>query len=337
MNAFTFRGDEPLTFIINVRIGDYTYEYVVKFFHDDSDLIYANEKLEITELNDDKEIFLAQMEVLKQKPPRFEGEKRFKGPGFGNFREEIKNDFSYLKNSILIKIFQEGHNNTYSNIYEPFYAFWDDLRFYDFNEYDKDKICKETEISNDILLEEDFQNLMTVLMNISFQQKRVFDEIKEWLVRLMPNMKDIIIQTSDRKGKAFLSFTEKDWGNRFAPLTQASDGIIRLLCLLTILFNEKKPRILIFDEPENGLHPAIRRYVADFCIAASDDVQVIVLTHDSESLRTFDLEMIYYFRRKQGSAEVKQLSNEKSLTETMKALNDVEKNTIVSTHLSDSL
>ena len=61
------------------------------------------------------------------------------------------------------------------------------------------------------------------------------------------------------------------------------------------------------------------------------------LTHDSESLRQFKLEMIYYFKRKSGATQVRQLSDEKSITETIKALKDIEKNIVVSTHLSDSL
>ena len=135
----------------------------------------------------------------------------------------------------------------------------------------------------------------------------------------------------------FPSFSEEGWYNKYIPLTQASDGIIRILCILTILFNKQKPTLIIFDEPENGIHPAIRNYIADFSIAASDDTQVILLTHDSESLRQFELDMIYYFKRKGETTEVKRLSDEKSLTETIKALKDIEKNVVVSTHISDSL
>ena len=154
---------------------------------------------------------------------------------------------------------------------------------------------------------------------------------------MVPNFRDLIVQTSNEKGLAFLSFSEDDWNKKYAPLIQASDGIIRLLCILTVLFNKEKPTLIIFDEPENGIHPSIRNYIADFSIAASDDTQIIFLTHDSESLRQFEIEMIYYFKRKKGTTEIKLLSDEKSLIETIKALKDIEKNTIVLTHLTDSL
>ena len=222
------------------------------------------------------------------------------------------------------------------NLINEFYEYWDKIRLYDFNIYDKKEISKKSGISNEIILTEDFQNLLKVLLNLSFQQKEIFTEIKDWLIQLIPDFKDFIIQTSTNKGDAYIAFSEEMW-NTYSPLTQASDGIIRLLCILTILFNKEKPTLIILDEPENGIHPSIRNYVADFAITASDDAQIMFLTHDSESLRQFELEMIYYFKRKHGVTEVKQLSDVKSLTETMKALKDIEKNTVVSTHLSDSL
>lgn len=179
---------------------------------------------------------------------------------------------------------------------------------------------------------------MAVLLNINLQQTETFNEIANWLGQLLPDFKKLNIVMADEKGKGQIFFSEGKWPESvLLPLATASDGIIRLLCILTILFNKQKPSLIILDEPENGIHPAIRKYIADFSIAASDEAQLFFLTHDSESLRQFDLEMIYYFKRKSGSTEVRQLSKENKLTETIKALNDIEKDTIVSTHSTNSL
>jgi predicted ATPase len=106
---------------------------------------------------------------------------------------------------------------------------------------------------------------------------------------------------------------------------------------MVILFNKKKPSIILMDVPENGIHPSLRKYIADFSIAASDDSQLIIITHDSESLRQYDLEMIYHFKRDNKYTNVKSLSEEKTLNGTIKVLKDVEKDTLVSIHSSDSL
>ena len=335
-NAFKIGKNQPLTFETEVIIGDYSYNYFAEFFtRYDTDAVWANERLVITQIRNNYIILEASMNIIKDDFPKLESIMKFKGK---NIDEEINHSGSitYITSSILrYENFKKLEKKIY-NLINEFYEYWDKIRLYDFNIYDKKEISKKSGISNEIILTEDFQNLLKVLLNLSFQQKEIFTEIKDWLIQLIPDFKDFIIQTSTNKGDAYIAFSEEMW-NIYSPLTQASDGIIRLLCILTILFNKEKPYLIILDEPENGIHPSIRNYIADFAIAASDDAQIMFLTHDSESLRQFELEMIYYFKRKHGATEVKQLSDVKSLTETMKALKDIEKNTVVSTHLSDSL
>ncbi len=336
-NGFKIGNNKPLIFNIEVIIGGYYYEYFVEIFPiSDKGLAWANERFTITRENDKQIVLEASMNFPKGNYPNLEGFTTFKGIGL-NKQNSFSGSITYLSESILKKNhYVEKFKNKFLDKIEQFYEYWDNIRFYDFNAYNKKEICKEVGISDDIILSEDFQNLMTVLLNLNFQQKEIFEEIKDWLIRLIPNFRDLIIQTSNEKGNAFPSFSEEGWYKKYAPLIQASDGIIRILCILTILFNNKKPILIILDEPENGIHPAIRNYIADFSIAASDDTQVILLTHDSGSLKQFELDMIYYFKRKSLITEVKRLSAEKSLTETIKALKDIEKNTVVSTHISDS-
>lgn len=335
-NAFKIGKNQPLTFETEVIIGNYSYNYFAEFFtRYDTDAVWANERFVITQIRNNYIILEASMNIIKDDFPKLEGIMKFKGK---NIDEENNHggSITYLTSSILRYENFKKFEKKILNLINEFYEYWDKIRLYDFNIYDKKEISKKSGISNEIILTEDFQNLLKVLLNLSFQQKEIFTEIKDWLIQLIPDFKDFIIQTSTNKGDAYIAFSEEMW-NTYSPLTQASDGIIRLLCILTILFNKEKPYLIILDEPENGIHPSIRNYVADFAIAASDDAQIMFLTHDSESLRQFELEMIYYFKRKHGATEVKQLSDVKSLTETMKALKDIEKNTVVSTHLSDSL
>ena len=335
-NAFKIGKNEPLTFETEVIIGNYSYNYFAEFFtRYDTDAVWANERLIITQIRNNYIILEVSMDIIKDDFPKLEGIMKFKGR---NIDEENNHggSITYTTSSILRYDNFKRFEKKILNLINEFYDYWDKIRLYDFNIYDKKEISKKSGISNEIILTEDFQNLLKVLLNLSFQQKEIFTEIKDWLIQLIPDFKDFIIQTSTDKGDAYIAFSEEMW-NIYSPLTQASDGIIRLLCILTILFNKEKPNLIILDEPENGIHPAIRNYVADFSIAASDGAQIMFITHDSESLRQFELEMIYYFKRKHGATEVKQLSDVKSLTETMKALKDIEKNIVVSTHLSDSL
>jgi len=335
--AFRIGVDQPLIFELEVLIGDYLYKYSAEFFtKHDTKSVWANETFLIMQEKDRDIILKTTMEIIKGDFPKLECNMTFMG--FGIVKEQnYSGAIEYITSSILRKEHFQKLDDNSMKIINQFYDFWNNIRIYDFNIYDKKKICEESNISDEIILSEDFQNLMKVLLNLNFQQTEIFNEINEWLVRLIPNFQDLTVQTINKEGKAQLTFSEEGWHKRYAPLDQASDGIIRLLCILTILLNKEKPTLIILDEPENGIHPALRYYVVDFSIAASDDTQIIFLTHDSESLRHFDLEMIHYFKRKSGATEVKQLSDDKALIETMKALNDIEKNTVVSTHSSDSL
>lgn len=338
-NSISIGQDLPLFFKIKMIIGEFLYEYNANFSRElKTNTIWANEKFSIIRIEDDWIMFKGSVD-LEVNDPGIKGWTRFQGLSLGSSQEEIKGNISYLEQSILKYIYNYADRKDESYyIFNQFCEYWDNIRLYDSNRYDKKKIVEIRELSNDIIISEDFQNLMSVLLNINLQQREVFEEIGDWLNRLLINFQELRLTTSDKKGKGDILFSEVGWPkSRLFPIKWASDGIIRLMCILAILFNKEKPTLIMFDEPENGFHPAIRDYIVDFSLTASDESQLIYITHDSESLRHFELEMIYYFKREGRFSEVKRLSEEESLTETIKALKDIEKNTVVSTHSSNSL
>ena len=62
-----------------------------------------------------------------------------------------------------------------------------------------------------------------------------------------------------------------------------SDGTLKFLCLLAVLFDPKPPPLICIEEPEVGLHPDALQLVAEALVEASETVQLIVTTH-SEAL-----------------------------------------------------
>jgi predicted ATPase len=65
------------------------------------------------------------------------------------------------------------------------------------------------------------------------------------------------------------------------PLTAAelSDGTLRYLLLLAALLSPRPPALLALNEPETSLHPELRGPLARLIVRASENVQVIVVTH----------------------------------------------------------
>jgi predicted ATPase len=72
-------------------------------------------------------------------------------------------------------------------------------------------------------------------------------------------------------------FVQEDRFN--VPATRLSDGTLRYLCLLAILYDPTPPPLICIDEPELGLHPDLINHVADALRFASAGTQVLVTTH----------------------------------------------------------
>ena len=123
-------------------------------------------------------------------------------------------------------------------------------------------------------LEEDHLNLGLVLnhMGRSPQAKQsIIDGLRE-LYHGFTNYEVIV-----NGGSVQLFFTEE--GKRSIPATRLSDGTLRYLCLLAILYNPHPHPVVCIEEPELGLHPDIVAGLAKHLRAASERTQLIVTTH----------------------------------------------------------
>ena len=59
----------------------------------------------------------------------------------------------------------------------------------------------------------------------------------------------------------------------------ASDGTLKMLAYLTLLYDPAPPRLIGVEEPENFLHPRLLPELAEECRAASERTQLLVTTH----------------------------------------------------------
>ena len=123
-------------------------------------------------------------------------------------------------------------------------------------------------------LEEDFSNLGLVL-----NQMGAFPEAKQQVIDGLRELYEgfTSYEVVIGGGSVQIFFTES--GRRSIPATRLSDGAIRYLCLLTMLYNPNAWPVLCIEEPELGLHPDIVAGLAKHLIAASERMQVVVTTH----------------------------------------------------------
>jgi len=122
-------------------------------------------------------------------------------------------------------------------------------------------------------LEEDFSNLGLFLNRI-----RRVPKAKAAVLTALQDLYegfsdfDVIVEA----GAVQVFFTECEFT---IPATRLSDGTLRYLCLLAILFDPSPPPLICIEEPELGLHPDILPGLANHLLTASQATQLIVTTH----------------------------------------------------------
>ena len=90
----------------------------------------------------------------------------------------------------------------------------------------------------------------------------------------------------------------------------ASDGTLKLLAYLTVLYDPDPPRLIGIEEPENYLHPRLLPELAEECQQAGDRTQLIVTTHSPffiDPLRPEEVRVLY--RDREGYTRAQRVSD----------------------------
>lgn len=96
------------------------------------------------------------------------------------------------------------------------------------------------------------------------------------------------------------------------PASRLSDGTLRYLCLLAILYDPSPPPLICIDEPEMGMHPDLINHIADALRYASRHTQLVVTTHSTALVDAFtdDPETILVCEKVEGCTQVRRLDAE---------------------------
>ena len=101
--------------------------------------------------------------------------------------------------------------------------------------------------------------------------------------------------------------------------SQVSDGMLLVLAYLAIVESPNPPRVLLVEEPENGIHPKRLKEVVSMLrelIDKQDRTQVLMTTHSPYVLDLFKPEEVTLCRKdKDGAVSVQRLSDSKVVLE----------------------
>jgi len=124
-------------------------------------------------------------------------------------------------------------------------------------------------------LESDAANLGLILSNLRRRDYDNFQCFLESLRILYPGIRDLNIDIVE--GGNVQIFLQEAHGP--IPATRLSDGTLRYLFLLAILYDPNPPPLICIEEPELGLHPDVLPTLARLLVEASERTQLIVTTH----------------------------------------------------------
>jgi len=165
-------------------------------------------------------------------------------------------------------------------------------------------------------LESDGNNLSIVLNNLlsDKEKKRKYLNL---LNDILPFVEDVKV---DRwvNNSLLLKMKERYSSKKYSPAFILSDGTINIAALIIALFFEERS-LVIFEEPEKGLHPYLMIKLVSLMKDAARKKQVIITTHNPEMIKHAGLENIHLVSRDdEGFTKVSKTSDVEEIQEFLK-------------------
>ena len=158
-------------------------------------------------------------------------------------------------------------------------------------------------------------NLANVIQYLQESHPERLDLIFSILSKRIPQLESVLPQQLE-DGRVLLRLKDRPFSQPVLS-RYASDGTLKLLAYLTVLYDPDPPAVIAIEEPENQLHPRLLPLLAEEVRQVSGRSQVLVTTHSPEflsSIRPAELWMIG--RREDGFAAV-QRANDSGLVLSM--------------------
>ncbi len=171
------------------------------------------------------------------------------------------------------------------------------------------KMRSSSRVGDGRYLRSDGGNLAAVLARLKRDRRRHYERIVAQLRRVVPALDDFLFP-DDVDDAATVNLT---WRHRHHaedyPLGphQLSDGSLRAIALVTLVLlpEDERPRLVVLDEPELGLHPAAAALLTSLIRAAANVTQFVLATQSTTLLDEFDADQIVVVEAKDGASALR--------------------------------
>lgn len=196
-----------------------------------------------------------------------------------------------------------------------------------------EKIRKSVLIEQEPILREDCGNLSSVLFFLMTEHPQIFAELQEHLKSVVPGFKYLTVKARGGPGEV-IAFWNEGGVDDDLPIADLSDGIIRLICWITLCLHPNPPPLICIDEPDQGVHPRTLPILAGLFEKASERTQILLATHSSYFLTQFDISRIAVLRKENGEAKFIKPADSEVLRSSLEEFGPEE---IEAMHRSDEL
>ncbi len=159
-------------------------------------------------------------------------------------------------------------------------------------------------------------NLPNVIQYLKEQYPERLEQILQNLTRRVPRLERVDAKVME-DGRLLLQIKD-------APFEQpilakfASDGTLKMLAYLTILYDPNPPQLVGIEEPENHLNPELLRELAEECQIASERSQLMVTTHSPFFVNGLKAEEVWtLLRDEKGYTKAQQATEFEGIAEFM--------------------
>lgn len=160
------------------------------------------------------------------------------------------------------------------------------------------------------------ENLALVVEYLYRQHRPVFDRILESLRQRVPGITKVEPRQTE-EGRILLRFQDGAFEDPFLA-RHVSDGTIKMLAYLTLLYDPEPHPLLCVEEPENQLYPSLLDELAEeFRDYANRGGQVFVSTHSPDFLNATALEEVFWLQKIDGYTQVYRAKDDKQVATYM--------------------
>ena len=172
----------------------------------------------------------------------------------------------------------------------------------------------EQEIGYSEHLSSEGENLAIVIQYLYNRHRSIFDTILEKLSQRIPGITDVNAKTTD-EGRVLLRFQDGSFQDPFLA-RYVSDGTIKMLAYLILLYDPNPHPLLCVEEPENQLYPKLLTELAEeFRLYAHRGGQVFVSTHAPDFLNAAELQEVFWLVKEAGYSTIKRARDDEQIAE----------------------